>query len=163
MEGNMQNQTEPETSADGVEYPVTYRTFESLDEAISEMDGGEEAVLENLNSKQRQSALQSPKGVVREAVQEAKEAGHSTEAIQSAVDAWDAGGDEAVQAVLDAIEHHQEAAREYVLGSPRGASGGVNKTTAREVGDRVAEALDRDPDQLRELAEELGVDVSDLL
>lgn len=159
----MRNVTEEGTSADGVEYPVTYRIFESLAEAVEEMDGGEEAVLDNLNSRQRQSALQSPKGQVREAVRDAQEAGHDVETIQSAVDTGDAGGDEALQGVLDAIEAHQEAAAEFVLGSPRGSSSGLTKTAKRQFGERLGEAYGDDPDALRELADELGVDVDDIL
>lgn len=157
----MENRTEDSTKASGVEYPVTYRVFESIPEAVEEMDGGEEAVLENLNSRQRQSALQSPKGQVRDAVEAALEAGFSENEIQSAVDSGETD-EEALQSVLDAIEAHQTAALEFILGSPRGSSSGLTKTAKREFGERLGERYDDDPEALRELADELGVDVEDL-
>ena len=70
-EGKMKSVTVPETEASGVSYAVTFNVFESLAEAAEEMDGGEVALLENLNSKQRQSALQSPKSPVRDAISDA--------------------------------------------------------------------------------------------
>ena len=142
-------------SASGISYPYTVQQFESLDEAREAM--GDEGILENLNSLQDQNAKQGPKGEVREAIDEAEEAGWDDEAIQSAVDEMDGGGDEALEGVVSAVEHAQEVTAGYVLGRPRGRTDGVTKTKAREIGEGLRERLSEE--ELLALAEEHGISV----
>lgn len=103
------------TRAGSHEYSVTYQEFETLDEVRSTVDGGEDAILGIINASQRQNALQGPKAEVLKAVK----------ALETAT----ATGDEAEIASAEAaLNEAEEAAREatgnYIIGRPRGGTGG---------------------------------------
>lgn len=130
------------TEADGIKYPLTWQEFESFEEYL-EVKGGEEAILLEGNAAQKQGATQGMKGNVREAVRDARTAGHSDEVIQAAIDEGDADGDEALEAVLASVSKHQENAAEYVKGTSR-RTDGLTKTASRRAGEALAEKLGED-------------------
>lgn len=143
------------TKAKGIEYPYTVQQFESLGEAVEVIEGGEDGILDIVNSQQDQSAKQNPKESVRDAVEAALEAGHEKEEIQEAVNAGE-GATDALQDVVDAVESAQENTADFIIGRPR-RSDGVTKTAAREAGEELRERLG--DEEFKRLAEEHGIDV----
>ena len=92
------------------------------------------AITEIINAAQEQGAKQTKKGDVREALKT---------------------GDEAK--VAEAVGAHQTWSKTYVIsGATRGRIAGVTKTAAGDVGKALLEA---DPDQLKALADQLGIDI----
>lgn len=143
------------TKASGIEYPYTVQQFETLDEAIEAIDGGEDGVLDIINGQQDQSAKQGPKDSVREAIDAAEQEGHDEDEIQQAVNAGH-GETEALQDVVDAVQSAQESTADFIIGRPR-RTDGLTKTAAREFGEKAREKLG--DDELKELAGELGIDL----
>jgi len=119
-------------------YPVKFRKFADEEEygaALLEKNPDADvskAVTEIINAAQEQGAKQTKKGDVREALK---------------------SGDE--KKVAEAVKNHQEWSETYVIsGATRGRIAGVTKTAAGDVGKALLEA---DPEQLKALAEQLGV------
>lgn len=97
----------------------------------------EKALMDVVNSQQNQGLMQTKKAPVRDALKET--------------------GDPESDKVEEAIAAHKEWAPTYVIsGGSRGRIAGVTKTKAGEVGKALLEA---DPDQLKELAESLGINL----
>ncbi|MCP4902641.1 MAG: hypothetical protein GY906_37225 [bacterium] len=120
-------------------YTVDVLQFESLDDYAKHLPEGKdanEAILQILNAANEQNAKQGMKEGVRSAMNDPEK------------------GDEEVE---KAIADHQAWAPEYVVaGATRGRIAGVTKTAAGEVGKKLLEA---DPEQLKALAEQLGVEL----
>lgn len=94
----------------------------------------DKAITEIINAAQEQGAKQTKKGEVREALKT---------------------GDE--KKIKEAVQSHVKWAADYVIsGATRGRIAGVTKTAAGEVGKKLLEA---DPDQLKALAEQLGIEL----
>lgn len=133
------------TKAGDFEYSIEYREFESIEEyreaAEERGENPDEAVLGLINAAQKQGATQGQKALVRDALE---------------------GEDQ--DAVEQAVNKHQAAAREYIVGAPRGTrtTGGNTKKKQREFGERVTAAMVEkgaplSQSELAELAEELGI------
>lgn len=121
-------------------YPVSFLKFGSpaeYGEALLEKNPDadvDKAIIEIINASQEQGAKQTKKGEVREALK---------------------SGDE--EKIEEAVKAHQEWSQTYVIsGATRGRIAGVTKTAAGEVGKKLLEA---NPDQLKELAEQLGIEL----
>lgn len=147
------------TEASGISFPYVANVPESLDEATEVMPGGAEAVNSQIVSKWDQDAKQGRKNPVREAIDEAREAGHSDEEIQSAVDHGEANGSEPLAAVLEAVEAAQEYAAEFILGATQ-RTGGPTKTARRTLGEKVTEGMSEA--EVREFAEQYGLNPDEL-
>ena len=155
------------TKASGFEYGVSVPQFESFDEAVEVIEGGEEGIVEILNSDMNQNAKQGPKKQVREAVEAAVDAGFDTDSLESALEEADALEDEEreeylgslpdeASAVIAAVDDARELAREYRIGRPRGSGDGLTKTKSREIGAQLKERLG--DEELLRLAQEHGID-----
>lgn len=149
------NTAEGTTKASGVKYPYTVQQFETLAEAVEAVEGGEDGILDIVNSQQDQSAKQNPKSDVRDAIEAAEEAGHSEDEIQEAVNAGE-GATDALQAVVDAVRSAQESTAEFIIGRPR-RTDGITKTAAREAGENLREKLG--DEEFERLVQEHGIDV----
>jgi hypothetical protein len=150
------------TRAGVYEYGISYNEFTTIDEARSQIDGGDAGILGNLNASQRQNAMQGGKGAVLAAVNVAlaKFAGvpddASAKAKAAAVASYVEGrtlnadgtvneeGRKALNAELDADpgvaearKAHQDAALAYVLGKARASNGQPTKAQQQKIGERV--------------------------
>lgn len=121
-------------------YPVSFLKFANAaeyGEALLEKNPDadvDKAITEIINASQEQGAKQTKKGEVREALKT---------------------GDE--EKIDEAVKGHQEWSQTYVIsGATRGRIAGVTKTAAGDVGKALLEA---DPEQLKELAAQLGIEL----
>lgn len=121
-------------------YPVSFLRFANAKEygkALLEKNADADvdaAITEIINAAQEQGAKQTKKGEVREALKT---------------------GDE--EKIAAAVKAHQDWSVDYVIsGATRGRIAGVTKTAAGEVGKKLLEA---DPEQLKALAEQLGIEL----
>lgn len=121
-------------------YDVEFLRFGTTDEykqALLEENpeaDADQAVVDIINAAQEQGAKQTKKGDVRDALK---------------------SGDE--KAVAKAVKAHQDWAKTYVIsGATRGRIAGVTKTAAGKVGKKLLEA---DPEQLKALADQLGIEL----
>jgi hypothetical protein len=135
------------TETAGFEYEVTYRAFESVEEILQTVDGGEEAVLAIVNSAQRQNALQGGKSVVLTAIKALPEG--EAPSLEN-------------EALATAIQKHRETALAYTIGKPRGATGGLTQKDKAALGTKVAEytiSNGKPPSQreMQEIMAELGL------
>lgn len=147
QEENMARFITVSTKAGDHLYNVEVRQFESLDEyreaAKERGENADEALLGILNAAQKQGATQGGKQAVREALET---------------------GDE--DAIRKAIAGHQKAAREYIIGAPRGTRNGtgVTKKAQHQFGEAVVAAMMRKGGkpltqaELTEIALGLGID-----
>lgn len=127
-----------------VTYTVTGQNWDTPEEYYESLRGVkpdltdeqcEKALMDVVNSQQNQGLMQTKKAPVRDALKET--------------------GDVDSPEVAAAIADHQEWAPSYVIsGGSRGRIAGVTKTAAGEVGKALLEA---DPEQLKALAESLGI------
>lgn len=151
------------TKVGGLEYPITFRVFDSLTEAFAQIGnapeadvavdaptGAQEAVLGVINAAQEQGAKQGGKEVIRDAAEEA-EFSLDEEGLALA---------DCPEPVQEAVAGHQARAAKYVIGAPRGERGGMTKTKAREVGAKLREKLG--DEALLALAREHGIDPAEL-
>jgi hypothetical protein len=134
------NSTSIGSGEDKFTYDVKFLKFANQEEyaaALLEKNPDadvDKAITEILNAAQEQGAKQTKKGDVREALK---------------------SGDE--EKVAEAVKAHQEWAETYVIsGATRGRIAGVTKTAAGDVGKALLEA---DPDQLKALADQLGIEL----
>jgi len=112
---------------------------------------GEEIILAIFNSGNEQGAKQGQKNLVRKALEE-----HGVDSDE----------------VADAVAKHQEVARQFIQGAPRGGGGprhesGLTKKQREALGSAVATEMARTggpPNQARmvDIAKELGIDPSQL-
>lgn len=135
------------TKAGDHQYNVEVRQFDSLDEyreaAKERGENADEALLGILNAAQKQGATQGGKQAVR--------------------DALETGDEDAIQ---KAIAGHQKAAREYIIGAPRGTRNGtgVTKKAQHQFGEAVVAAMMKKGGkpltqaELTEIAMGLGID-----
>ncbi|MCP4902629.1 MAG: hypothetical protein GY906_37165 [bacterium] len=112
-------------------------TLEDWFEYWKSLDLNPEATaLAIINQEQRQAQKQGEKGNVRDAYRKAK-------------------GDENAKGVIEAVKAHREDVKGRRLGMPTKV-GGVTKTKAGEVGKALLAA---DPDKLKELAAQMGIEL----
>jgi hypothetical protein len=145
-----------ETAAEGIKYSVTVQLFESRAEVDSTLN--DDGVLGVVNAAQEQNAKQGDKTRVRDAIRTylAGKAG-----IDTAADGFDAGklDRDAMRAIAKAraniedaeiladenvaaaIKAHQDNAAGYVIGKPRGGSGGPTQKQQRSIGEAVTRHL----------------------
>ena len=121
-------------------YNVKFLKFATVEEFKAQLleknpdADADKAIVEIINAAQEQGAKQTKKGDVREAL---------------------ASGDE--KKIAEAVKAHQKWAEGYVIsGATRGRIAGVTRTAAGEVGKKLLEA---DPDQLKALADQLGIEL----
>jgi hypothetical protein len=131
------------TVAEGVEYELPIKRFESLDEAraywAEKGDNPEDVELEIINAAQEQNAKQST----------------GKDKVRKAIRAHGPDSDEAATA----IEEQRASSAEYIIGRPRGGKlgGGMTATAARELGKQVAAAGDDAAEELQALAEKYNI------
>ena len=149
------------TKVGELEYPISFNRFDTLAEALAKIgktseeeveieapQGALEAVLGVVNAAQEQGAKQGGKEMIRDAIEKA-----------GADEDYDGDPFEHPQ-VQEAVEKHQKRAAEYVIGAPRGETGGLTKTKAREIGARLRDRLG--DEELLKLAAEKGIDPAEL-
>lgn len=141
---------ETSTTVNGEEYKwnVPVPVFDSVEEFIASLgeagrEDAEQGLTDLVNSYVRGSVLQGGKAPVRKAL-EGPEDGYDT-------------ADEAQEAFDAAVEGHRSWAEDFVpFAGARGRIAGVTKTQAGEVGKALLKA---NPEQLKALASELGLDL----
>ncbi len=122
-----------------VTWTVAVKEYESSAEYLADVtDAGredsEDALTELINASMRGSTLQGGKAPVKAAISDG-----------------DAKG------IKEAIKGHQDWAKEFVpYAGARGRIAGVTKTAAGDVGKALLKA---DPEQLKKLAEDLGIEL----
>ncbi len=143
----MRTITKP-TKAGEREYEISFQIFESLEEALAQIGGVDVSEI----------AIEAPdaaKNATRDVVNSAQEQGAKQggkEEVRKATRTSGAGSAEEDAAV----DKHQKRAVEYVIGAPRGSTGGLTKTAAREIGVKLASI---DEEKLLALAAEMGVEL----
>ena len=117
-------------------YTVECQRFTSLEDYYSSLPAdkdGAQCALEISNAQNEQGAKQGKKEAVRDAI---------------------AKGDD--KATKEAVKAHKEWAAGYVISGSTGRVGGITKTKAGEVGKAL---LNTDPEKLKAIAAELGVEL----
>lgn len=153
-----------QTEASGLSYPVTFKAFDSLEEILERLSregkDPEETLVQIVNAAQEQGAKQGGKEEIRNAIEEhgplavvevENDKGETVERV--------APLDDQPEEIRAAVQSHQERAEKYVIGAPRGSTGGVTKTKARELGAALREKLGEEG--LLALAREQGIDPSE--
>ena len=148
---------ERDTQASGLKYTIQLQQFEDAAEMAVEICrlSDEQAsalrtalspfedILKPLvgvgNAAQEQGAKQGAKEPIRKAIRE-----HGPESEEA----------------LAEIEGHKKRSVKYLIGSPRGSTGGLGKTKAAKVGKALLEKVGEE--QLAALAAEYGIDISEL-
>ncbi|MHC4316360.1 MAG: hypothetical protein ACYSW3_28285 [Planctomycetota bacterium] len=148
---------ERETQASGLSYTLSISQFEDTAEAVAEvcrMDDEKASALRDalapfeddlkpvtgvLNAAQEQGAKQGAKEPIRKAI---REHGQDSPEVQAE------------------IEEHQKRASSYIIGAPRGSTGGLGKTKAAKVGKALLEKIG--DEKLEALAAEYGIELEDL-
>lgn len=137
-------------------YPIRVQTFESVSEALALIGKIKE---EDVMVEASEGALSAVLGVINAAqAQGGKQGGKET--IRAAVNGELKEGQDRQEAVDAAVAAHVKRAEGYVIGAPRGSTGGVTKTRAGNVGKALLEKLG--PEALQALAAEHGLDLADL-
>lgn len=117
------------------EYEIEHLKFDSLEDyyaSLPEDKNGPQAAIDIINAQNEQGAKQGKKEDVRKALVDGKDP-------------------------KEPVKAHQTWAKTYVIsGSTGGRVGGVTKTAAGAVGKALLEA---DPEKLKAIAAELGVDL----
>ncbi len=136
------------TKAGELEYSISFQVFDTLEESLAEV--GQVDI-----SEIKIDAPDSAKNDTRDVVNAAQEQGAKQggkEDVRKATRKF--GSNSAEEAA--AVEKHQKRAAEYIIGAPRGSTGGLTKTKAREIGVKLAQV---DEEKLLALAAEMGVEL----
>lgn len=148
---------ERETQASGLSYTLTIQQFEDTAEAITEicrLDDDQASALRSAIAS-FEDALRPVGGVLNAAQEQGAKQG-AKEPIRKAIREFGADSPE-VQAE---IEEHQKRASTYIIGAPRGSTGGLGKTKAAKVGKALLEKIG--DEKLEALAAEYGIALEDL-
>lgn len=112
--------------ADQVWWEAEIPQYEDLDEALDEIPGGQQGIVDHLNGELEQKAKQTDKDTPREAVNAAREAGYelrnvSLDEVRALSE--EEGEPEVLVNVIEAIEGHQAGTRDTRLGVARSSDG----------------------------------------
>lgn len=148
---------ERQTQASGLSYTLSIQQFEDSAEGIAEICRMDDEQASNLRDALApfEDQLRSVAGVLNAAQEQGAKQG-AKEPIRKAIREHGADSPE-VQAE---VEEHQKRASSYVIGAPRGSTGGLGKTKAAKVGKALLEKIG--DEKLEALASEYGIALEDL-